>query len=322
MEEITAGVLAPEAPPGDGAAEAPPPVAAEAPPSTPIDVTQLPDFNDPDATEAWIAASTEATNTQAESGEPVEAATDSPPTASTDNAALTVNAPRSEPATETPPDYQKVLADLQAQGYKVEPPAPPPDPYSLLTAELAPLVGTREEYAQAKTLALTPIEDTDPDWSEKVTARDAAAAQVRAFDTARQTTDLAKRWSRQAVLGEIGVALDPVPAKYGLSPEQAQRVVQPTALTDAIDAVAEALTAKHAAAMAERETYWQGRVKQASTDRSADAVRRMGAAPQAGSTPGRSAGPAAPWGASSVPDEAWIQKAISGELAGVDLSDR
>lgn len=322
MEEEITGQAAPEAPPGDGAAEVAAPVA-EAPPAeaAPIDVTQLPDFSDPEATEAWITAAMNAP--VAEDGETVAEAAD--PTA-TGEGSDTATAPHSEPATETPlpaqPDYQAIIADLQARGFKVEAPAPPPDPYSALTAELAPLVGTPEEYAQAKALALTPIEDNDPDWNDKVTARDAAAARVKQFDQARQTTDLSKRWARQAVLGEIGASLDPVPGKYGLSPEQAARVVTPTALTDAIDAVAEAVNTSWQAKYDARERYWQGEVKRASTDRTAENVRRMGAAPQAGGRQGAPAPPGPVWGNSALPDEAWIQKAISGQLGGVDLSDR
>lgn len=338
MEEITAGVMAaaPEAPPGDGTAEAPPAPVAEAQPAAaaPIDVTQLPNFDDPAATEAWIAASTAATNAQAEGGETVVEAADPTPTA---EAATIAAAPRSESAEQAQPDYQAVIADLQARGFKVEAPAPPPDPYSALTAELAPIVGTPEAYAQAKAKATAPLPalpaDSDPDWQDKMDAhqaaiaeRNAASTQLHQFDAARQTTDLSKRWARQAVLGEIGASLDPIPGKYGLNPEQAARVVTPTALTDAIDAVADAVNASWQAKYDAREKYWEGRVKQAGTDRTAENVRRMGTAPQVGGRQGAPAGPGPVWDADpknpSLPSEAWIQKAISGQLSGIDLSDR
>lgn len=328
MEEITAGVMAaePEAPPGDAAAVETPVAVAEAPAPS-IDVTTLPDFNDPAATEAWIAASTAATNAQVE--ETVVEAAD--PTATepvAETAAAPASAPADEPKPVAQPDYAAILADLQAKGFKVEPPAPPPDPYEALTAQLAPHVGTPEAYAAAKTLALTPIEDTDPDWIEKAAARDAAAAQVRAFDQSRQVTDVAQSWARQRVMGELGSALELVPTKYALDPARARRVLQPTAMTDAIDAVAEAVTARANAEWQAkydaRERYWEGKVKQAGTDRTAENVRRMGAAPQPGAASGaRPAGPGPIWDAdptTGLPSEAWIQKAIHGQLAGVDLS--
>lgn len=328
MEEITAGVMAaePEAPPGDAAAVETPVAVAEAPAPS-IDVTTLPNFDDPAATEAWIAASTAATNAQAEAEETVAEA---PPPETTAEVVETAAAPLSEPEPKPAeqPDYAAILADLQAKGFKVEPPAPPPDPYEALTAQLAPHVGTAEAYAAAKTLALTPVEDTDPEWGEKVAARDAAAAQVRAFDQSRQVTDLAQSWAQKRVMGQLGSALELVPTKYGLDPARAQRVLQPTAMTDAIDAVAEAVTARTNAEWQAkydaRERYWEGKVKQAGTDRTAENVRRMGAAPQPGAASGaRPAGPGPIWEAdptTGLPSEAWIQKAIHGQLAGVDLS--
>lgn len=341
-EEATGQAAAPEAPPGE--AEAPAPEASAAPP--PIDPTQLPDFADSDATEAWIAAATAATNAQAEAGEP--AAEADPPSETTAEESLPRGpSPAAEPAAAArsadaapgeakadEPDPASVAEYLKSKGYKIEAPAPPPDPAQQLLAEVVEFAGTDEQYAAARAAADAdippPPSDTDPAWQQKyderneaISKRDAALADVRRMNTARTISAKAARIEWDRAMGRLGQAWATLPETYGLSPERAKRVTEPANATDAVAAIVEQVSATYEAKLAAQEKHWRGEVARAKGDRSAENVRRMGAAPQpAASTGGRAAMPAPAWGNTPLPDEAWIQKAIAGDLAGVDLSDR
>jgi hypothetical protein len=350
MEE-TQGTAAvePEAPPGatDAAVatvDAPP--IAEA--AALIDVTKFPDFDDPVATEAWIAASTEATNAQAaadEAGETVATTTDPTATAETGQTAaapVSADAPKpSEPAPSEQPDPAIVAEYLKQQGYKVEAPPPPPTPFQELNERLDPLVGTPELYADVKAKALADLpplpDETLTDnalyeaqktaYQTAVAEKRQATEQLRSYDAAREVTGLARAWAEQRQNGILGSALSGLPAQYGLDAARAQRVTQPTAMTDAVAAVVEAvterLTAEHSAKLAERETYWKGQVAKAGADKSAANLQQMGRAPQAGSVQGgRIATPGPAWGSTVLPSEEWIQQAASGRFDHVDLSDR
>lgn len=294
-----------------------------------------PDYSNIDQ---WLVAAEAAINAEAAQTEAAAAedgtADAVPPITGADEA--TAAAPRSESAPEAPAtDYTKVVADLQARGFKVEPPAPPPDPFAQLREELAPYVGN-ERYEQLKTVALQelPPEPASYDTATveaheaKVREVNAAKAELRQMDVNRRIHGSSYAWARQQVLNDAGAELAGMADKYGADPT---RVQTPKSVADAVDAVAEAVEKRVAsewqAKYDARERYWQGKVKQAQADASVDRHRAIGTAPSASPPPGggTSVRPASLFDIdprTNLPTEASIQRAIRGEFAHVDLSDR
>ncbi len=324
----------PEAPPGDAA-------VADAVPTgdfVPDHAGELKaDFSNVDDLIAQFRAAAEAEvgteTTDAEPPTEVVATTETP-------APAAEAAPK--PAEATPPEQPDpaIVAEyLKSQGFKVEPPAPAPTPFEALTSQFAPLTGTNEQYSEAKAKALAPLppmpDETLTDqalydqqrqaYLAAVNERNQAAAQVNRYDLARQAADIAIPWAEQRQMGQLGSALSELPAKYDLTPEQARRVTQPTAMTDVVAAVAEAVQAKTAAEwqakLDARETYWKGQVARAGADKNAENLRRMGAAPQAAPAPGaKVADPfMALFSERGMPSDAVIERALRGELANIDL---
>lgn len=301
-----------------------------------------PDFSNVDQ---WLAAAEARINADAAQAEAAAATedgvTDAVPTA-TGAAEATAAAPRSdaapEPAQAT--DYTKLVADLQARGFKVEPPAPPPDPFAELRNELAPYVGN-ERYEQLKAVALQELPAEPPAYDSatveaheaKVREVNAAKAELRQMDVNRRIHGSSYAWARQQVLNDAGAELASTADKYGADPARVGAAgTPPKSVIDAVDAVAEAVERRVAsewqAKYDAREKFWQGKVRQAQADASVDRHRAIGTAPQASPPPG--GGAASRPGASlfdldprtGLPTEASIQRAIRGEFAHVDLSDR
>ena len=350
-DEITGSVATPEAPPGDAgtdtaaaSAAADSPAAESFEPNHAVelkdDLSNIDEWIRADAARINAEAATSDTDTPAVAEQPAapEAATEPAPAVEQPKVAAAPAPPAPQQQTQAEIDEASALAALQAKGYKVEAPAPPPDPYAALTARLAPFVGTAEEYAQTKAAALVPLPPEPTAFDAEsiaaheaaVKARNEAAAKLQRFDDARQTTDVAREWARQKVLGELGSALDGLPQTYALPPEKASRVTTPTTMTDAVAAVVETVTdrlnAEWQAKLDAETRKWQGEVARAKADRSVAAHREMGAAPQPSSGPGgRKAGPASIWETvpgTNLPTEAAIQAAIRGDFASIDLSDR
>ena len=331
MEPDSTGQAPPEAEAPPGAAAAPP---ADDPP---VDLAAAV-ADDQSDIDRWIEDARAAVLAEAESAEQAEATAETPAAAPSTEPPKPAETPAAEaPRSQTDIDYERVVAEMVARGYKVEPPQPAPDPYHQLLAELVADRGTDEEYAavKAKALAYVPAEPASYD-AESVAAHEAAvrerneaASKLQAYDLGRRVTDRALRFARDRTLGDLGAAFAALPATYDLPPERASRVTSPQTVTDAVSAIVETVTerleAAHAAKLAERETYWQGEVARAKTDRSAENLRRMGSAPQATAVPGaRATGD--PFAGlfdpkSGVSDDV-IERAKRGELAGIDLSER
>lgn len=345
MEDDTQAALAATAASEDAAPVAAPddtPVVAAdtaAPPTGDDGLPELaPDFSN---VEQWIAASEARINAEAAAAPadaPAVEAVDADPTAT---GAATADAPSSAPAVEAAPsaDYTKIVADLQARGFKVEPPAPPPDPFAQLREELAPYVGN-ERYEQLKAIALQELPAEPPAYDSatvesheaKVREVNAAKAELRQMDVNRRIHGSSYAWARQQVLNDAGAELASTADKYGADPARVGAAgTPPKSVLDAVDAVAEAVaTRKDAEWQAKyevRERYWQGKVRQAQADASVDRHRAIGTAPSASPPPGAGA-PARPSflfdidPRTNLPTEASIQRAIRGEFAHVDLSDR
>lgn len=339
MEDETqaaaAAVAEQDAPADDIAAAAAEPAAQDGLPPLADDLSNV---------DAWLAASEAAINAEAASSEPAPA-DDADPTAT---GGAVADAPSSAPAVadaakpaEPATDYTKLVADLQARGFKVEPPAPPPDPFAELRNELAPYVGN-ERYEQLKQVALQELPAEPPSYDAatleaheaKVREVNAAKAELRQMDVNRRIHGTSYAWARQQVLADAGAELSGMADKYGADPARVGAVPgqAPRSVADAVDAVAEAVASRVAsewqAKYDARERYWQGKVRQAQTDASVDRHRAIGTAPSASPPPGGGAPSRA--GASlfdidprtGLPTEASIQRAIRGEFAHVDLSDR
>ncbi len=332
MEDTTTGLAAePEAPPGADAAVA----EASATEFVPDHAAELKDdFSNVDDLIAQYRAAAEAEVADDEPAPEVVATTETPAPAPETTA--------SKPAEETPPgepDPAVVAEYLKQKGFEVKAPAPAPTPFEALTSQFAPLTGTPEQYAEAKAKALAPLpplpDETLTDQSQydaqrvaytnAINERNQAASQLRQFDLARQAADIAVPWAEQRQMGQLGSALSELPAKYGLNPEQAKRVTTPIAMTDAVAAVAEAVEARKdaewQAKLDARETYWKGQVARAGADKSAENLRRMGAAPQATSAPGAKVTDPflALFSERGMPSDADIERAKRGELANIDL---
>lgn len=288
--------------------------------------------------DAWLAASEAAINAEAARSESAVASDPTDTAASPEAAAVPSSGPAVDapPAAEQPaPDYTRMVADLQARGFKVEPPAPPPDPFAELRNELAPYVGNeRYEQLQAVALQELPAEPAAYDAATveaheaKVREVNAAKAELKQMAVNRKIHGASYAWARQQVLADAGAELGGMADKYGADPA---RVQSPKSVADAVDAVAEAVAsrkdAEWQAKYDARERYWAGKVKQAQADASVDRHRAIGTAPAASPPPGGAA-PIRP-GASlfeldsrGLPTEASIQRAIRGDFAHVDLSDR
>ncbi len=236
-------------------------------------------------------------------------------------------------------DYTALIADLQARGFKVEPPAPPPDPFAELRNELAPYVGD-ERYEQLKQVALKPVPPEPAAYDQaSLDAHEAlvrevndAKAELRQMDVNRRIHGASYAWARQKLLNDAGAELSGLAERYpGVDPARVGAVPgqPPKSLSDAVDAVAEAVAAKLNAdwqqKYEQRERYWQGKVRQAESDASVARHRALGGAPAATSVPGgRAASPGRlqiPIGPNGIADPAWIQAAIDGKFANLDLSD-
>lgn len=284
--------------------------------------------------EEWLRASEAAINAAAAQGEQdAESAADPTATAaSPEPAAVPSSAPEQAQAQ---PDFSKLIEDLQARGFKVEPPAPPPDPFEQLRQELAPFVG-QERYEELKAVALKPVPAEPAAYDQAtVEAHEAlvrevndAKAALAQMDEHRRVHATSYAWARQKVLADAGAELAGMADKYGAD---RGRVSQPRSVEDAVDAVAEAVAARKDAEWQAkydaREKFWQGKVRQAQADASVSRHRDIATAPSP-SVPGG----AAPASAgrllfeldprTGLPTEAAIQRAIRGEFAHVDLSDR
>lgn len=352
MEETQVQAAEPEAPPGDGGGYPAPDTgavtAAEQPPAAefqPDHAVELKD--DLSNIDEWIRADAERINAEAAAAESTGESVAADPTATESEpapAAAPVSAEAPKP-TAAPPaqtqaeiDEAAALAALQAKGYKVEAPPPPPDPYAALTQQLAPYVGTPEEYAQVKAAALASVPAEPPAYDPDtlaaheaaVKARNDAAARLQQMDAAREITDVSRQWARQRVLGELGSALETLPQQYGLPADKAARVTAPTTMTDAVAAVVEAVTdrlnADWQAKLDAEVKRLTGEVARAKADSSMAAHRQMGSAPQPSSGPGgRKAGPIDLYEVdprTGLPTEAAIQAMIRGDFASIDLSDR
>lgn len=236
-------------------------------------------------------------------------------------------------ATDIAPDPTKTVEELRALGYTVEAPAPPPDPFETLRADLAPYVGN-ERYEQLKAVAFQPIPAEPPAYDAEsvaaheklVSERNAAAAELRQMDVNRQIHGKSYAWARQQVLGELSNELSGLPQKYaGVDPA---RVLTPRSMADAVDAVAEAVTARlnaeWQAKYDQREKFWAGKVKQAEADSSLSRHRAIAGAPAATSVPGGRVAPSSPlsglFGEKGLPSDDVIERAKRGELASLDLS--
>lgn len=324
-EELQAAAAAAEAvadaPPGDAVVDADE-QAAGLGPAEPLDLDAM-------IEQARAAAEAETDDAAGDAADP--------PTTGQD--AVTVAAPGSEaaptPAVDPAPstDYTKLIADLTERGFKVEPPAPPPDPFAELRNELAPFVGS-ERYEQLKAIALQELPAEPPSYDAatveaheaKVREVNAAKAELRQMDVNRRIHGTSYAWARQQLLNDAGAELAALPEKYaGTDPS---RVQNPKSLTDAVDAVAEAVTsrlnAEWQAKYDARERYWAGKVRQAETDQSVARHRAVGSAPAATSVPGGRAAAVGPlsglFDGKGMLTDAAIERAMRGELATLDLT--
>ena len=196
-------------------------------------------------------------------------------------------------------------------------------------------LGTNEAYAEVRQKALqyVPAEpaaydaDSVARHEALVRERNEAAATLERFDQARRLHTKALTFARDRALADVGRSFSALPETYQLSPERAQRVLEPQSATDAVAAVVETVTerlnADWQAKYEALEKRMTGEVARARADRTAENVQRMGRAPQPAAGPGGTPARGAPiWAVdpkTGLPTEESIQRAIRGDYEHVDL---